>query len=33
MGSRGLGQVEGMLMGSVSRKVANTTKVACMIVR
>ncbi|MEM7225920.1 MAG: universal stress protein [Pseudomonadota bacterium] len=33
MGSRGLGQVEGMLMGSVSRKVANTAKAACMVVR
>ena len=33
MGSRGLGQVEGMLMGSVSRKVANIAKAACMVVR
>ena len=33
MGSRGLGEVEGMLMGSVSRKVANTAKAACMVVR
>ena len=33
MGTRGLGQVEGLLMGSVSRKVANTTKAACLIVR
>ena len=33
MGSRGLGQVESLLMGSVSRKVANTAKVACMVIR
>lgn len=32
MGSRGLGEVEGMLMGSVSRKVANSAKSACLIV-
>ncbi len=32
LGSRGLGQVEGMLMGSVSRKVSNLAAVACMVV-
>ena len=33
MGSRGLGQVEGMLLGSVSRKVSNLAKVGCLTVR
>ncbi len=33
IGSRGLGRVEGMLMGSVSRKVSNITKAACLIVK
>ena len=33
IGSRGLGQVKGMLMGSVSRKVSNITKVACLIIK
>ncbi len=33
IGSRGLGQVEGMLMGSVSRKVANKTKADCLVVK
>ena len=33
IGSRGLGQVEGLLLGSVSRKVCNMTKVNCLIVR
>ena len=33
LGSRGLGQVTGMLMGSVSRKVSNTTKVNCLIIK
>jgi nucleotide-binding universal stress UspA family protein len=33
MGSRGLGQVESMLMGSVSRKVGNKTKADCLIVK
>ncbi len=33
IGSRGLGQVEGMLMGSVSRKVSNTTKTNCLIIK
>ncbi len=33
IGSRGLGQVKGMLMGSVSRKVSNITKAACLIIK
>ena len=33
MGSRGLGELEGMLLGSVSRKVTNLTKVACLMVK
>ncbi len=33
IGSRGLGQVKGMLMGSVSRKVSNTTKTTCLIIK
>ena len=33
MGSRGLGQIEGMLLGSVSRKVGNLAKVDCLTVR
>ncbi len=33
IGSRGLGQVGGLLMGSVSRKVCNMTKVNCLIVK
>jgi len=33
MGSRGLGQVEGMLLGSVSRKVSNTAKTNCLIIK
>jgi nucleotide-binding universal stress UspA family protein len=33
IGSHGLGQVAGMLMGSVSRKVSNTTKVNCLIIK
>ncbi len=32
LGSRGLGQVEGMLLGSVSRKVSNMAAVPCLIV-
>ena len=32
MGSRGLGQVEGLLLGSVSRKVSNTTT-NCLIIK
>lgn len=33
LGTRGLGQVKGMLMGSVSRKVSNLSEVSCLIVR
>jgi nucleotide-binding universal stress UspA family protein len=33
LGTRGLGQVKGMLMGSVSRKVANLSDVSCLIIR
>ena len=33
MGSRGMGEVEGMLMGSVSRKVSNTTRTNCLIIK
>ena len=33
MGTRGLGRVKGMLMGSVSRKVANACNVNLLIVR
>ena len=33
IGNRGLGQVQGMLMGSVSRKVCNITEAACLIVK
>ncbi len=33
IGSRGLGQVESMLLGSVSRKVSNTTKANCLIIK
>ncbi len=33
MGSRGLGQVESMLMGSVSRKVGNKTKADWLLVK
>ncbi len=33
MGTRGLGQVKGMLLGSVSRKVSNLADVNCLIVR
>ncbi len=33
IGSRGLGRVESMLMGSVSRKVSNTTKANCLIIK
>ena len=32
VGSRGLGQVQGMLMGSVSRKVSNLAAVPCLVV-
>ena len=33
IGNRGLGRVEGMLMGSVSRKVSNSTKTNCLIIK
>ena len=33
LGTRGLGQVKGMLMGSVSRKVTNLSDVNCLVVR
>lgn len=33
IGSRGLGQVAGLLLGSVSRKVSNTSKTTCLIVK
>ena len=33
MGTRGLGGVKGMLMGSVSRKVTNLSDVSCLIIR
>ena len=33
IGTRGLGQVEGMLLGSVSRKVGNLSKINCLTVR
>ena len=33
MGSRGLGDVQSMLLGSVSRKVANLSRVACLTVK
>lgn len=33
LGSRGLGQVESLLLGSVSRKVSSMAKVPCLIAR
>jgi len=33
LGTRGLGQVKGMLMGSVSRKVTNLAEISCLIIR
>jgi nucleotide-binding universal stress UspA family protein len=33
LGTRGLGQVKGMLMGSVSRKVTNLSHISCLIIR
>jgi nucleotide-binding universal stress UspA family protein len=33
LGTRGLGQVKGMLMGSVSRKVTNLAETSCLIIR
>lgn len=33
LGTRGLGKVKGMLLGSVSRKVTNTSETNCLIIR
>lgn len=33
LGTRGLGQVKGVLMGSVSRKVTNLSEISCLVVR
>lgn len=33
IGSRGHGKVESMLLGSVSRKVSNTTKTSCLLIK
>jgi len=33
LGTRGLGQVKGMLMGSVSRKVTNLSGISCLTIR
>ena len=33
MGTRGLGTVKSMMLGSVSRKVSNLSEVSCLIVR
>ena len=33
LGTRGLNQVKGMLMGSVSRKVTNLSEISCLIIR
>ena len=33
IGTRGLGQVKGMLLGSVSRKVTNLSDISCLIIR
>ena len=33
VGTRGLGKVKGILMGSVSRKITNNAEVNCMVVR
>jgi nucleotide-binding universal stress UspA family protein len=33
LGTRGLNQVKGVLMGSVSRKVANLSEISCLVVR
>ena len=33
LGTRGLGHVKGMLMGSVSRKITNLSDVSCLIIR
>lgn len=33
LGTRGLGQVKSMLMGSVSRKVTNMSQINCLVIR
>ena len=33
VGSRGLGKVEGMFLGSVSRKVSNLAKTSCLVIK
>lgn len=33
MGTRGLGQVKSMLLGSVSQKVINSTEISCLVVK
>ena len=33
MGTRGLGQMKSMLLGSVSRKVINSTDISCLVVK
>jgi nucleotide-binding universal stress UspA family protein len=33
LGTRGLGKVKGMLLGSVSRKVLNLSRISCLVVR
>ena len=33
VGTRGLGKMKGILLGSVSRKITNNTEVNCMVVR
>ena len=33
LGTRGLNQVKGMLMGSVSRKVTNLSDISCLVIR
>ena len=33
LGTRGLSQMKGVLMGSVSRKVTNLSEISCLIVR
>jgi len=33
VGTRGLGKLKGMVLGSVSRKIANNAEISCLIVR
>lgn len=33
LGTRGLGQVKGMLLGSVSRKITNLSDISCLIIK